>query len=1084
MKNNIPRKSLEKILLVNWSRFSAETIKINDSVLFAGMNGTGKSTILDAVLYALTGSKSFNKAADDSERTVHGYVRGDTKSNGSSRYLRSGRVVSYIALEFYSPIEETRFVTGVYMESPSEVQPVKSYWFICKDASIDDFNFFARNENKILPTVKADLCFRGEKIKSGFFMNQSIGVEQVLRSLGLRIFKVSDYANKLLKMMAIKPEKNIDAFIRQSVLRENPVKAIEQIREGKHHFDELKAVYDNLLKQKEMLEELEAANTEYEKARRNADIKKYISYYQKICSNKIQKRHKEEQIEKDEAKIKRLKSELDILEKKEKDALDELVETQKKYESHDFDGKIKDLEQKLDQLDREIGHAQEEIKTIEELQKSVTEILNNPSFGLMFDDDKTLQKLLSDNVNAEEKYNSVLTFRRQADNALDGFRQKKYSVEKELDNCKSELSTVSIEIKKLESKKKTFPHELESAKQKLQAKLCEQGISTEVRFLAELVSEITQPEWQRASECFMGYDRYSLIVEDKYVSAARDAYKALGLKKPRLVLSDKIKPADIEPCSLASLLVVPNCEGRKYINYRFNHIHLCGDMVELHEHSQGGITIDGYRATAHSMDKMNIDDVDFTLGQDAIRLELERKTKIKQQKENTLSELNSNLDMFSECITVLQKPDFRADKYYFEAIPKLKKLQEERKSTEEMWSKLQNDPSFIALSEAHQKAETAHKLARKNCLNCSKSIAKSESDIESAKKELTGYATNISAIQNQLKEYESKHLDIKSAAIEEYEKHISEHEDGIIYADNTIRKAESDCDGILKKLTGLQIRFCQTASIDIRNGAEFIGYFRDYRNELTNVKAEETKQKIEQTKKNLESAFVTNFVAQICENITNAEKEIDKISDELENLPFGNDIYRFSHEHNPDKAAFFRIAKRFTFGQDGQLTLLDNTDDSYENDINEFMDIILSDSGGEELEDYRSYLIYDMSIKNKKNKNESFDLSKKQGSASNGEKQTPFFIILAASLMQYYPKNTNCARLALVDEAFSTLSSERIEQMVKYFEQNGFQVLYAAPPDKIGPIGSYINSTISLVEKGRYTKVVEGLVDDLLDKSE
>ena len=42
-----------------------------------------------------------------------------------------------------------------------------------------------------------------------------------------------------------------------------------------------------------------------------------------------------------------------------------------------------------------------------------------------------------------------------------------------------------------------------------------------------------------------------------------------------------------------------------------------------------------------------------------------------------------------------------------------------------------------------------------------------------------------------------------------------------------------------------------------------------------------------------------------------------------------------------------------------------------------------------------------------------------------------------------------CAGLAFVDEAFSALSRERIEQMVKYFEENQFQVFYAAPPEKI-----------------------------------
>lgn len=143
----------------------------------------------------------------------------------------------------------------------------------------------------------------------------------------------------------------------------------------------------------------------------------------------------------------------------------------------------------------------------------------------------------------------------------------------------------------------------------------------------------------------------------------------------------------------------------------------------------------------------------------------------------------------------------------------------------------------------------------------------------------------------------------------------------------------------------------------------------------------------------------------------------------------------------------------------------------------EFMDTILEEENEEEYTDYRKYFKYDMRILSRQDGEEVLaDLSKKQGSASNGEKQTPYFIILAASLLQCYPKNVSCARLAFIDEAFSALSRERIEQMVKFFEDNKFQVIYAAPPEKIDSIGSHINSTISLCMKGKYTWAVEGLV--------
>ena len=79
--------------------------------------------------------------------------------------------------------------------------------------------------------------------------------------------------------------------------------------------------------------------------------------------------------------------------------------------------------------------------------------------------------------------------------------------------------------------------------------------------------------------------------------------------------------------------------------------------------------------------------------------------------------------------------------------------------------------------------------------------------------------------------------------------------------------------------------------------------------------------------------------------------------------------------------------------------------------------------------------------------------------------------------MQCYDRKRCCARLAFIDEAFSALSKERIEQMVKYLEKNDFQVLYAAPPEKINSIGRYIQSTIGLIPKGRYTYAIEGLVE-------
>ena len=72
MKEN--RKTAKRLLLVNWSCFQNEIIRLGSSTLFTGVNGTGKTTILDAMSYLITANTQFNKAADDNARNVTAYI--------------------------------------------------------------------------------------------------------------------------------------------------------------------------------------------------------------------------------------------------------------------------------------------------------------------------------------------------------------------------------------------------------------------------------------------------------------------------------------------------------------------------------------------------------------------------------------------------------------------------------------------------------------------------------------------------------------------------------------------------------------------------------------------------------------------------------------------------------------------------------------------------------------------------------------------------------------------------------------------------------------------------------------------------
>ena len=680
----------------------------------------------------------------------------------------------------------------------------------------------------------------------------------------------------------------------------------------------------------------------------------------------------------------------------------------------------------------------------------------------------------------------MLEWRKTVSDAKLGYDEQIFGQRGELKKIEDELSEIRNNIRKLEDEKSAFPKPVEDSRRKLRNKLREMGADVKVNVLAELVSEVKRPEWQDAIEKFMDWDRYSFVVEDKYVSIASDAYKACGITTPKFYYSDNIRDTDVRPESAASLLVVPNPVARKIINFKLNNIHLCKSMEELHEHSQGGITIDGYRSTGHSMYKMKMSEINYTLGSQAKRLELDRQRSLadrKQAEKNAAEDVIRTLEALRSRLTAF---DFGKD-YRFESIAEKPQLTSGISQRRKSLAELTADPSYIALQKALELAEQEFNAANSRVQGIIKDIGGCETKNAQYRKEIDRIAGQEFNAQRVYGEYEIQHLDIKREALSEYEKHLEGHDDGIIYSQNTIDKADSDKKRKLEDLEKRQFDFCRFVPLDMTNcGENAIAFYRKYRADLVNVKAEETKQRIEEAKHNLQSAFVNDFVGQIKEKIDAARKEIFAINDELAELPFGSSIYEFECDDRPDKAAFFRIAEKFDPNRaPEQLDLFSSAgplDDSTENDISEFLDMILHDDDGAEFEDYRNYLKYDMAIKNRLDADEKYELSKKQGSASNGEKQTPYFIILAASLMQCYPRSTNCARLAFVDEAFAALSIERIEQMVNYFEMNGFQVLYAAPPEKINSIGSHIDSTVSLVNKGRYTKAVEGLVDDIIEE--
>lgn len=1073
------RKSATKLLLVNWSRFSNVPIALEGSTLFTGVNGSGKSTILDAMTYMLTGNTQFNKAALDKDRNVVSYVRGDTKSEGKNRFIREGEVISYIAMEFWAPLENQYLVVGVCIEYVNETSNTKK-WFVFKDTRIDDCRFYTVKEKEVTIYPRHEMTVKGKKVPASEFMNRDKGTEQVLRALGLRC-GVEKYRAKLVKMMAFNPENNIDKFIQECVLDEHPIRSMSDIREYRNHYNDAKKLYEELANGKIQLEVVQSKIADYEASERKYEIRRILLLYQEMKWHQEHRVQLEEKIDVDKAKLHQLQSRLEDLTEKRKNALDRKINAEKNELLCSIEEITKSLESSISAIEKEIEKYKKALEELQLLETRIQDIIDWLEIDGELTDKEVavIETIAATTFNVDEKVSAFIKFKNIVSEKKANYQTDKVHISDRIEEIKQELEEIQEKISRLESDVLPFEKKYEGAKQIIKSELAKLNIQTDVRLFAELVQHVDK-DWQLAIETFLGKKRFDIVVDGQYCEQVMEIVHEHQLRDIKVVITDKLPETDIIQGSAAAMLDISNEYGRRYANYLLNGIHLCNDIQELHQYPKGGLMIDGTLAKSFTMTCMNLQRTQIFMGHDAIKQQLKKAKSDKvvlEQEENRLIE---DSKILSQYIADIDAVNWDETRYIFDIQKRIDEKKTEVQNKKAELTKIENTPGFAAALQEKESADKEYKKVDGQFINVNNCISTCKEKIRYNEEK---YGESEQQIEKAKYEYDNvilQRLELRKEMVELYDKLRIKSDSARVMTTKNVENVRGEKERAIRILENEQRKYWHIiGQSDEKFGIGFIPLFREQYRDIANVKIEEAKQKLEEQQHVLENAFMVDFVAEINEAIREAKEEIDEINKALKDIPFGKDTYQFKVLEKPDRMVFFNLCKKLESYMNSMdvYRAMNQDDEEMEYNIRQFMDTILEEENEEEYTDYRKYFKYDMRILSRQDGEEVLaDLSKKQGSASNGEKQTPYFIILAASLLQCYPKNVSCARLAFIDEAFSALSRERIEQMVKFFEDNKFQVIYAAPPEKIDSIGSHINSTISLCMKGKYTWAVEGLV--------
>ena len=220
--------------------------------------------------------------------------------------------------------------------------------------------------------------------------------------------------------------------------------------------------------------------------------------------------------------------------------------------------------------------------------------------------------------------------------------------------------------------------------------------------------------------------------------------------------------------------------------------------------------------------------------------------------------------------------------------------------------------------------------------------------------------------------------------------------------------------------------------------------------------------------------FTTAIVGALRNGIVDVRRTIRETNAYLAECPFGDIRYRFDWSKNPDYAPYYDMIMDPDF--DNALGGL--WDEAFHAKhgavIDSFFDTIRDSRCGETeqqrsealarkraLLDYKSYLSFDM--KEVRPDGSEVSLKAGLGGSSGGEQMLPFYVVLFASMAHRCRTKKrgidgNTLRTVLIDEAFEVVDSERTAQAIELMQRLGLQPILATPNERVGTFAAMTGS--------------------------
>lgn len=1053
--------SLTRIFLYNWHRFHDHILDVQDSLYLAGHNGSGKSSVLDAIQVILIADQTrvrFNSSAQDrSQRNLDSYVRGKI---GEQRYLRPGNTVGYIALEMKDTVSQQRTVLGVCIEAGEGQEPKRTY-FILPDA-LDRALFIPAGRPLSRQQLKQAL--RQQRGRGRAYDQVGEYQSDMLNALGGLNPRFFDL---FLRALTFQPIRNIQEFVEQWLLKEEPldveplqrvVENLESLRLNAREVEARQLLLQEIVTQQQEVQRLHTWSVQYQLLAR---LLRFRQAGQQVAHLEGQVARCQQALRVGEEESARTEAVIRAMQ-------EEVVEARTRLNQFDGIRRQRELTDLIAQLthraDAMRRRWQALLQEIEQeriflrflLEHAPLEEPERAGFQRLLDSLHPLSPTQPPGMEVAEQLDATLSLLKGLHHQA---QQAQFRLEEELRGLKAAQATVQEKLRALQvSRKPTYPAEVERFRTLLMP-----VVGDRPYLLCELL-RIDDERWQDAVEAMLGWRRFTIIVAPDHFDVALkrlDQARAQDRLYDVSLLDLGRVQAEGRPARPGSLAEQVRAEApllQSYINSVLGDIITCPSVATLRQHHRAVtpevVVFSEWTARALPEHRYR----PWFIGEQARRSQMETLERERSGLAQQVADLAPKVEEATQWVRFVDR------QVMFARLSQQLRDDLDEHSMREQIALHEAERDALDLSPAEALQRHAERVQqqleaeRERERGLLKQLADRRAERTQLEEATRRARFQLAEAEQEAAAAQAQHPEAMPWA----ESRLAELptresiESDITNADNQARKFETQARNERDRLRETTTVYNTRHSFSALAGDPNEGRYAAELERLEATELPQFQERIEKAQREAEEELREHVLHRLREQILRAKDELNRLNDALARLHFHGDRYRFRYDPNEALREFYTLLTRSEELGDGALyasPLYHQNQDTFQRFYESLTQSPRSAAEREEqvrLTDYRRYLTYDIEVTQPDGQQSRW--SRIMGQTSGGETQTPFYLAIAASFVQLYRIHERSSRptirLVAFDEAFSKMDQDRIGSTLELFQSFELQVITATPLER------------------------------------